>query len=83
MKQEKYNGYTNFETWKLCLNIDNEEFLYKELRNFKGSADDLRVHLEERFEFEDVGYKIVDFWSYNEWKEINWEEVIETRKEED
>jgi len=25
---------------------------------------------------------IEDFWSYNEWREINWTEVLETRQEE-
>ena len=23
-----YNGYTNYETWLICLNIDNEQGLY-------------------------------------------------------
>lgn len=25
-----YNGYTNYETWSLCLWMDNDEYLYNE-----------------------------------------------------
>lgn len=28
-----YNGYTNYETWLLCLNIDNDEGLYNSVRD--------------------------------------------------
>jgi len=76
-----YNGYTNYETWKLCLNLDNNENLYNYYKNYKGDYTDLKDEIEHDFEVEN-GYKIEDFWSYNEWKEINWEEVLETRKEE-
>jgi len=76
-----YNGYTNYETWKLCLNLDSDESLYNYYKNYKGDCIDLKDEIEHAFEVEN-GYKIEDFWSYNEWKEINWEEVLETRKEE-
>jgi hypothetical protein len=84
MTEDKtYNGYTNYLTWKLCLNLDNDQSLYNRFHNYKGTADELREELEQDFEFHDVGYKICDFWSYAEWTEIDWQEVLETRKDED
>lgn len=81
MVEEKgYNGYTNYETWKLCLNLDNTQWLYEESLNFDHWRD-LKEWLEEMFHYKDVGYKIEDFWSYNEWNEVNWFEVFETRTE--
>lgn len=31
MTEEGYNGYTNFETWLICLNIDNDFGLYNSI----------------------------------------------------
>lgn len=78
-----YQGWSNYETWKLALNLDNDEFIYRETRrmahlegeNFTG--DFLKDWLEEQFEFHEVGYKIADFWSYNEWQEVDFDEVAE------
>ena len=28
-----YNGYTNYETWLVCLNIDNEQGLYNSVND--------------------------------------------------
>ena len=82
MEDETYNGYTNYETWKLCLNLDNDESLYNEYKDYDRDYTQLKESLESIFEV-DNGYKIsYDFWSYNEWKEIDWIEVLETRKEE-
>ena len=78
MTDESYNGYTNYETWKLCLNLDNDEGLYNIFKDYRGSYLDLKNELEELFEVSN-GYKIEDFWSYNEWNEIDWIEVLETR----
>jgi len=77
---ETYNGYTNYETWKLCLNLDNDEGLYETYKNYDGNYTQLKESLESTFEVNN-GYKIEDFWSYNEWNEIDWIEVLETRKE--
>ena len=78
---EEYNGYTNYETWKLCLNLDSDEGLYNCYKDFEGNENDLKQNIEECFKV-DNGYKVsYDFWSYNEWQEIDWEEVLSTRKE--
>jgi len=90
MADEGYNGYTNYETWLLCLNIDNDEGLYDEIRNialgYKDQEDFYNIglliqeFLEETFYIEAAGcYKICDSWTERDWKEINWNEVAETR----
>ncbi|MAH49118.1 hypothetical protein CMI37_25055 [Candidatus Pacearchaeota archaeon] len=76
----EYNGYTNYETWLLCLNLDTDEGLYKLFNNYEGTADDLKEELEKMFcHVDEIGYKICDFWSNRDWAEINWQEVLETR----
>lgn len=90
MVDEGYNGYTNYETWLLCLNIDNDEGVYDEVRNialgYKDQEDFYNIgllikdYLEETFYIETAGcYKIYDSWTERDWKEIDWNEVAETR----
>jgi hypothetical protein len=90
MTDEGYNGYTNYETWLVCLNIDNDEGLYNDVRRkakeLQGDLDhyeigqEIREYLEEWF-YDDKNhiYKICDSWTERDWKEINWTEVAETR----
>lgn len=82
MADKKYNGYRNYDTWLLCLNIDNDEGLYNKFRNYKGSPDDLKDELEEMFYNEEMNVvKIFDTWDMRSWHNIDWIEVLETRKE--
>ena len=81
MEEKGYNGYTNYETWLLCLNIDNEEGLQNEFHKFKGTKEELKNQLEDMFKVEN-GFKICDFWSNREWELIDWNEVLTTRQEE-
>jgi hypothetical protein len=91
MTDTPYNGYTNYETWLLCLNIDNEQGIYesvnefveenKELDNYD-LGDKLKEFLEEWFFVEEHNiYKICDTWTFRDWQEINWTEVAETRRD--
>lgn len=93
MSDESYNGYTNYETWLLCLNIDNDEGLYDEIRNIalsypkKTSAYEVGMAIKEELEslFWDQDnhiYKICDSWTQRDWDEIDWAEVATTRTEE-
>ena len=93
MSEEGYNGYTNYETWLVCLNIDNDEGLHNDVRRLAQESSEIhdnyevgteiREYLEEWFyDNENHIYKICDTWTERDWKEINWTEVAETRLEE-
>jgi len=92
MTDTSYNGYTNYETWLLCLNIDNEQGIYESVNEFVEEnkelddydlGDKLKEFLEEWFFVEGHNiYKICDTWTFRDWQEINWVEVVETRREE-
>lgn len=75
---EKYNGYSNYYTWLLCLNIDCKESLYDSYRNYRYSAENLKESLEFVCSV-DNGFKIDDFWSFREWELIDWDEVLVSR----
>ena len=87
-----YNGYTNYETWLICLNIDNDEDLYNDVRRAATESSkthdnyevgrEIKEYLEEWFWNEECEtYRISDSWTVRDWKEINWTEVAETRLE--
>ncbi len=90
MADTPYNGYTNYETWLLCLNIDNEQGIYESVNEFvekKKELDNydlgekLKEFLEELFFVDEHNiYKICDTWTFRDWQEINWVEVAETRR---
>jgi len=84
--EEPYNGWTNYETWLLVVNLDNEENLHNNVKEWFMSLDKpfdiykvaniFREWLEENFWVEDHNiFKICDTWTYRDWQEINWFEV--------
>jgi len=94
MTDEKYNGWTNYETWLLKLNLDNDQGIYTtchdwfkenykiteiEKPNLHEIADSFKEFLEEMFFIEEHNiYKIFDTWTNRDWQEINWFEIIES-----
>lgn len=89
---EEYNGYTNYETWLLCLNVDNDQGLYESINDLVNEnsninetyqlGDLIREYIEEIAWIDDIGiYKICDTWTQRDWQEIDWIEVTETRLE--
>ena len=84
---EVYNGWTNYETWLLALNIDNSEGLQQEVLEFVYEDDSTPYLLEEWIEdliaIECQGiqmYKIFDSWSEREFANIDWYELFESYK---
>ena len=91
MTEEKYNGWTNYETWLLKLNLDNDEGTYNMMHDFvrewrtnnsiedpQELADAIKDYLEEIFYVEEHQiYKICDVWTTRDWNEINWYEIAE------
>ena len=98
MTEEKYNGWTNYETWLLKLNLDNDYGIYTMCQewfkdNFKVSETErpdnyeisvlFKEFLEEIFYIEDHSiYKICDTWTHRDWQEIDWIEITDAYIEE-
>ena len=89
---EGYNGWTNYETWLLALNVDNDEGLYdisRELieqtkdREVYEAAKELKEQLEDLTYKEECNiYKICDSWTYRDWQEINFNEIVKSWRKE-
>jgi len=61
VEAEGYNGYTNYETWLICLNIDNDSELYE-------SINDLTTEYLNEYHYErditdkyELGKRIKDY----------------------
>ena len=92
----QYNGWTNYETWLLRLNLDNDYGIYQATHEWFKEADttDINEHLyelvdnfkewlEELFFIEEYNiYKICDTWTFRDWQEINWHEIVKSYLEE-
>jgi hypothetical protein len=91
MSEEGYNGWTNYETWLLALNVDNDQGLYNMTRelikktkqmDIYEAAQVLKEQLEEiTFNKECDIYKICDNWTHRDWAEINFNEILESWRE--
>lgn len=89
---EEYNGWTNYETWLLALNVDNDQGLYemsreiiKETRGMDlyDAAKELKEQLEELTYSEECDiYRICDNWTHRDWGEINFSEIVKSWREE-
>ena len=83
---QEYNGWTNYETWLMALNIDNDEGLQHAVLEFvtlnsRVNADSLKDWIEDLISIECQGiqmYKIFDSWSEREFANIDWYELLES-----
>tara|TARA_R100000306_G_C4346821_1_gene128056 strand:+ start:691 stop:987 length:297 start_codon:yes stop_codon:yes gene_type:complete len=89
-----YNGWINYDTWKLKLNIDNDEGLYnifKELMEESiknGTIDDIdeeyiKEYCEELAEYSDKFNSFrfgFDSWSWFEWENIHFNDILVSLK---
>lgn len=90
--QKEYNGWTNYHTWSVALNIDNDQYMQEEtLRVIKegevNNGDELKSWFKQNLE--DAGnyneeyrsYKLSDAWSERELDDdVNWYELYNTYK---
>jgi len=90
---EKYNGWTNYETWLMNLNITNDEGIYNEVMEIAKHApehsdaydlgEQLKTFVEETFYKEECEvYKICDVWTERDFQQINWQEIAESLQNE-
>lgn len=84
-----YNGWTNYETWDIALNIHNDQGLYEESREAIKSGeikngDSYKEWFKERTETDQEGfYKVSDGWSERELdNDVDWQEIYESHKNE-
>ncbi|MCW4015461.1 MAG: hypothetical protein NWF06_03745 [Candidatus Bathyarchaeota archaeon] len=89
-KDAEYNGYSNYETWLMSLNLDNDQYLNErvmEIANGCGDtydkAQELKEFIESEFYVEEYGiYKISDIWTERDFQEIDFAEIIESHLDE-
>jgi hypothetical protein len=80
-ENESYNGWANYQTWKVALNIDNEESTYNESRdliryNRVKNGDDLKAWFCEIAQTQEQGfYRLCDSWSESELNEVDFDEI--------
>ena len=83
MSSQEYNGWTNYETWLMALNIDNDqgmqecvlELIYNNSGPYIMTSSDLKDWIEDMIAIECHGtqmYKIFDSWSECEFANIDW-----------
>lgn len=91
MAEEGYNGWRNYETWLLKLNLDNDHGTYSMMIDMvhdllEGNEDcdaydlgqAIKYNLEGLFYIEEHNiYKISDVWTTRDWAEIDWSEIAQ------
>lgn len=89
---KKYNGYTNYETWLMALNIDNDKGLYEMIQtdiiSENQDLDDyelgdlIKEAIEELAYNEEFNiYKLCDTWTYRDFQEIDWSDIAHTERQ--
>lgn len=94
MTHEKYNGWSNYETWLLNLNLTTEQGIYESTVDyvqvdltFKYEFDFERIkafkeYLESLYYIEKYSvYCIFDTWTGRDWNKINFKEIYDTFKD--
>jgi hypothetical protein len=95
MGNEGYNGYANYETWNVCLWLDNDQGSYQHWRerarealDSEGSYRDARYALARELEDDHREYMPEVTGVYADLlgaalSSVDWREVAETRFDED
>jgi len=83
MKDNTYNGWTNWETWQILLWASNEEHLYKQVNKFVEWASwrvgfDLKV---KHFFYDMFPDGTPDMDGVEDMKNVNWQEIAEHLEE--
>lgn len=88
---EKYNGYTNYETWLMALTLDNNESLMDFCKEAVQNIDDLydagkeiKSYIEENYYVLEYGIIYIggNSWTERDFQEIDWTDVAECFMEE-
>jgi hypothetical protein len=84
--KDEYQGWSNYNTWKVALNVDNDQPLYEESwRAIKAGEIKDGESFKEWFKEnsrvnEDGFYKVSDSWSERELDaDVNWDELYASK----
>lgn len=85
--KEEYNGWVNYDTWLMNLNLTNEEGLYHDItsfcRNSRVDGDALKDYIEELFFDDKTGcIHICDSWDSRSQYNIVWDDIVSAFREE-
>jgi hypothetical protein len=77
MSEQGYNGYSNYETWNVCLWMANDEPLYRSvIRNAPFTADEAEAFTRDLFPD-----GTPDFDSVEDFDLVDWDEVAQDYNE--
>ena len=83
--EKEYNGWTNYETWLLALNLNNSQATQEqalEIAKNSKTYEEFKTQIEEIcYNEEKELYEIEDRWLNRDWEEINFYEVWNSFKE--
>ena len=95
MTDEEYNGWTNYETWLMDLNLTNEQGIYNDVRDLIQEirdnddmenwdiAQELKQYIEDTYWHDETNVVMIcDTWTLRNFQEINWLEIVESFIEE-
>lgn len=76
-----YNGYTNYATWRICLEwIDGNEESFSEMIKGKGVGDSIEIvrdHIDEMLGYEAEEHTSVFSYAQAFLNQVDWFEVVE------
>jgi hypothetical protein len=75
---EKYNGWTNYETWNINLWVTNEEVIYNDMMNHRGMWTANGV---EDFVVEWFPEGTPDMDRISDYRKVNWQEIADNWNE--
>lgn len=90
-EKNRYNGWSNFLTWQVALNIDNDQYFQEEVTQKVGENEikngyELKEWFKEELESSDNYnedynvYKLSDSWTNRELEDVDWNELYSTYK---
>jgi len=91
VSDKEYNGWTNYDTWLLKLNCDNDYGLYEYMREYVQDyyskkhalsvgqlGFDIKEMLGDMFYNREYNvYKICDSWTQRDWDNIDWYQIAD------
>lgn len=89
MTKKEYNGWRNYETWKVALWIDNEHYYYEESRGIVAKwigeihgktlimqvADELQEMVEEDLNSHGINGTLLGDLAWSALAEVDWDEI--------